>query len=132
MASLQSRRRGTLRFAAEQTALDEWLALRGRDRDIGLCAGRRSGARPQLVKGYGDTHARGQAKYARLVALLPRLHGQANAAAQMAALIKAALADEDGKALEQAILSTWPDLSAHSRESLSGHSRASGNPVASP
>ena len=28
-----------------------------------------------LVKGYGDTHERGRAKFDKLVALLPRLRG---------------------------------------------------------
>jgi indolepyruvate ferredoxin oxidoreductase beta subunit len=56
-----------------------------------------------LVKGYGDTHARGQAKFDRLAALIPRVRGRSDAAAILEALIKAALADEGGQALDKAI-----------------------------
>ena len=105
LASFKHRRRGTLRFAAEQAALDEWLALVVETAQTDYALAVEVARARTLVKGYGDTHARGQAKYARLVTLLPRLRDRTNAAAQMAGLIKAALADEDGKALEQAILS---------------------------
>jgi len=56
-----------------------------------------------LVKGYGDTHARGEAKFGTLAALIARLCGRSDAAATLNALIKAALADEDGHALDKAI-----------------------------
>ncbi len=103
LARLKGRRRGTLRFAAEQAALTQWLALVTETAKTDYALAVEVARARALVKGYGDTHARGQAKYARLVDLLPRLHGHPNAAAQMAGLIKAALADEDGKALEQAV-----------------------------
>ena len=41
--------------------------------------------------------------YRTLMALLPRLRAQADAGAALAALIKAALADEEGRALEKAV-----------------------------
>ena len=47
-----------------------------------------------LVKGYGDTHERGRAKFDKLAALVPRLRGQDNSGARLEGLIKAALADE--------------------------------------
>ncbi len=56
-----------------------------------------------LVKGYGDTHERGRAKFDRLAALVPRLRGQDNSGTRLAGLIKAALADEGGEALDKAI-----------------------------
>jgi indolepyruvate ferredoxin oxidoreductase beta subunit len=77
------------------------------------------------VKGYGETHERGQAKFEKLVALLPRLRGQSNSAATLEALIKAALADEDGQALDKAIAelaftsSERAADSVHSRPALS-------------
>ena len=46
---------------------------------------------------------RGKAKFDKLAALLPRLRGRENAGAALEALIKAALADEDGRALDKAI-----------------------------
>ena len=56
-----------------------------------------------LVKGYGDTHERGRAKFDRLAALVPRLRGQDNSGTRLEGLIKAALADEGGEALDKAI-----------------------------
>jgi hypothetical protein len=56
-----------------------------------------------LVKGYGDTHARGDAKFGTPAALIPRMRGRSDAATTLNALIKAALADEDGQALDKAI-----------------------------
>jgi indolepyruvate ferredoxin oxidoreductase beta subunit len=56
-----------------------------------------------LVKGYGDTHERGRAKFEKLTAALPRLRNRDNAVARLADLIKAALADEQGEALNKAI-----------------------------
>jgi indolepyruvate ferredoxin oxidoreductase, beta subunit len=56
-----------------------------------------------LVKGYGETHERGQAKFDKLVVVFPRLLGRSNSGATLEALIKAALADEDGQALDKAI-----------------------------
>src|SRR5262249_9385501 len=56
-----------------------------------------------LVKGYGDTHEHGRAKLDRLVAVLPRLRTQADAATLLDRLIKAAQADEGGEARGTAI-----------------------------
>ena len=52
-----------------------------------------------LVKGYGDTHERGRIKFDKLAALLPRLRAGAIVPPAARGLIKAALADEDGRAL---------------------------------
>jgi indolepyruvate ferredoxin oxidoreductase, beta subunit len=56
-----------------------------------------------LIKGYGDTHARGRQKYERLAALLPVLVQETDGAARLKELHKAALADETGEALDRAI-----------------------------
>jgi len=56
-----------------------------------------------LVKGYGDTLERGRAKFDKLTATLPRLRDRDNSAVLLGGLIKAALADEDGQALDKAI-----------------------------
>ena len=60
------------------------------------------------MKGYGDTHERGRAKFDKLAALLPRLRERSNAGALLEALIKAALADEGGQALDKAIAELMP------------------------
>ena len=103
LAKLKPLRRRSLRFATEQAALTTWLDLAAAtaraDYALAVQVARMRG----LVKGYGDTHARGQAKFGTLAALIPRLRGRSDAAATLDALIKAALADEDGQALDKAI-----------------------------
>ena len=55
----------------------------------------------RLVKGYGDTHARGWGNYQRIMAKLPQLQSMPQGAAQMQALSRAALADDGGQALDK-------------------------------
>ncbi|TMJ86809.1 MAG: indolepyruvate oxidoreductase subunit beta family protein [Alphaproteobacteria bacterium] len=103
LAKLKRLRRRSLRFAAEQAALAKWLdlvaATARADYPLAVQVARMRG----LVKGYGDTHARGEAKFGTLAALIPRLRGRSDAAATLDTLIKAALADEDGQALDKAM-----------------------------
>jgi indolepyruvate ferredoxin oxidoreductase beta subunit len=113
LSRLRPLRRRSLRFAAEEAALVAWLDLVAHvarsDHALALQVARMRG----LVKGYGDTHARGQAKFDRLVALLPDLRERGHPSAALEGLIKAALADEDGQALEKAVA----DLAAAARSS---------------
>jgi hypothetical protein len=87
-----------------------------------------------LVKGYGDTRERGQAKFDKLTVLLPRSLGRSDSAATLEALIKAALADEHGQALDKAIAdmgltnSDRPN-SAYSRDSGSVEPKLARNRV---
>src|SRR5262249_11824979 len=103
VAKLKRLRRRSLRFIAEQAVLATWLdvvaATARPDYPLAVQVARMRG----LVKGYGDTHARGQAKFDPLAALIPRLVRQGQSAAALEALIKAALANEDGQALDKAI-----------------------------
>jgi indolepyruvate ferredoxin oxidoreductase, beta subunit len=103
LSRLKPLRRRSLRFAAEQEALAAWLDLVAEtaraDYALALEVARMRG----LVKGYGDTHERGQAKFDKLAAALPRLRERADPGALLAGLIKAALAEEAGEALDRAI-----------------------------
>ena len=56
-----------------------------------------------LVKGYGGTLERGRAKLDKLTAVLPRLRARDDGGVVLGGLIKAALADEDGQALDKSI-----------------------------
>src|SRR5262249_53709105 len=103
LSRLKPLRRRSLRFSTEQAALADWLGLvaqvaRG-DYALALQVARMRG----LVKGYGDTHAGGPMKFEKLSALLPQLRRRSDAPALLAGLIKAALADETGEALDKAI-----------------------------
>jgi indolepyruvate ferredoxin oxidoreductase, beta subunit len=55
------------------------------------------------VKGYGDTHERGWANFQRLMQEVDRLSSEPGAAARLATLCEAALADENGQALTKAL-----------------------------
>jgi indolepyruvate ferredoxin oxidoreductase beta subunit len=115
LSRLKPLRRRSLRFAAEQAALTAWLDLVAQtartDYLVGLQVARMRG----LVKGYGDTHERGRLKFGRLVSLLPRLRGRSDADALLETLIKAALADEAGEALDKAVAEIAPESRPESR-----------------
>ena len=99
IAALKPWRRRSLRFAAEQAAIEKWLeaVTRAAESDYELavevakCRG--------LVKGYGDTHARGTDRFDALIGALPALTGCAEPAAALADLQESARADEHGDAL---------------------------------
>src|SRR5712691_10244152 len=106
LSSLKPLRRRSLRFAVEQAALVDWLDLVAQTSRSNYALALQLARMRGLVKGYGDTHERGHAKFRKLIALLPRLRERDDAGAQLAGLIKAALADESGEALEQALEKT--------------------------
>ena len=59
----------------------------------------------RLVKGYGDTHERGWRNFTALVDRLDALAARSDGAEVLARLQKAALADEEGQALERELAS---------------------------
>jgi indolepyruvate ferredoxin oxidoreductase, beta subunit len=59
-----------------------------------------------LVKGYGDTHARGWASFSQISALAATLVGDPEAAAHLRLLREAALADDGGSQLARVIAQT--------------------------
>jgi len=103
VAALKPLRPRSLRYGVEQKYLEEWLAMVQRlaaenyDLAVEVAAAR------NLVKGYGDTHERGRARFATLIGLLPALAQRGDAATQLAVLRKAANADDTGAALNAAI-----------------------------
>ena len=103
LSQLRPLRRRSLRFVTEQAALAEWLDLVAETARADYALAAQVARMRSLVKGYGDTHERGRAKFDTLVALLPRLRARSNSAALLDGLIKAALADEGGEALDKAV-----------------------------
>ena len=100
LAGFRRFRRGTLRYQIENQRIEAWL-------------GQVKSAAPQeyelavelaecqnLVKGYGDTHARGWRSFERISAAVPALQSGGRAAERVRALREAALADESGAALD--------------------------------
>ncbi len=103
LAKLKPLRRSSLRFASEQAALANWLNLVAATARADYPLAVQIARMRSLVKGYGETHERGQAKFGKLVVVVPRLLGRSNSGATLEGLIKAALADEGGQALDKAI-----------------------------
>lgn len=103
IAGLKRFRRGTLRHTREVKHRDAWLARikaaaeKDYDLAIELIVARR------LVKGYSDTHARGQSKFDRIMGVATRLEGRADAAIWVRRLREAALQDEEDAALSGAV-----------------------------
>jgi indolepyruvate ferredoxin oxidoreductase beta subunit len=101
IAAMRPLRRSSLRFHVEQQRIADWLSCIARlapDRpDLALEVARAQ----RLVKGYGDTHARGWGNFQRLMAALPQLEARPDGAGRLRALGQAALADDSGAALER-------------------------------
>jgi indolepyruvate ferredoxin oxidoreductase beta subunit len=90
-------RRKTLRYAEENARIEAWLAAvraapdAETTRELILCQ--------NLIKGYGDTHARGLRKFEAVM----QAYRAGVPAAVLRALREAALQDEDGAALDAAL-----------------------------
>ena len=101
LAAMRRWRRRSQRHATETAHIDQWLnEVRSLMKDdyqlaLELITCRR------LVKGYSDTHARGSSKFDRLLRAAGLLKGRPAAAADLAALRAAALADPQGTQLKQ-------------------------------
>ena len=99
LGGLKRWRRGTLRYREENERIEDWLrrieALAATNYALAVELAKAQ----RLVKGYGDTHARGWKNFAALVAKLDELAARPDGAAVFARLQVAALADEEGKTL---------------------------------
>jgi indolepyruvate ferredoxin oxidoreductase beta subunit len=108
VASLRRIRPVSLRFETEQQRIEAWWAdamnLLPGHADLALEVLRGQ----QLVKGYGDTHARGWRHFEKIMTTLPRLQLLPDAANRLSALRKAALADDSGQTLDQAVQQLAP------------------------
>ena len=103
VAALKPLRPRSLRSAAEQAAIDQWLGVvRDTAKSDTALAAEVAEAR-NLVRGYGDTHERGRERFDALMRVLPQVSTLPDAAARFAALRKAAQADDTGAALDRAI-----------------------------
>jgi indolepyruvate ferredoxin oxidoreductase, beta subunit len=103
LSSLRPLRRKSFRFKEEHLRIKQWLAqlvLIARDNyplalELAEC--------PTVVKGYGDTHSRGRKSFDALMNIIPKLAHQSDAAAILKKLREAALADDTGDKLAEAL-----------------------------
>jgi indolepyruvate ferredoxin oxidoreductase beta subunit len=95
-------RRATLRYQVENARIEHWLSqlLDAAQRNTALAV--EVAQCQRLVKGYSDTHARGLANYEKVMAAVARA-GALLAPATLRELREAALADEHGKKLQEAL-----------------------------
>ncbi|HSK42276.1 MAG TPA: indolepyruvate oxidoreductase subunit beta family protein [Candidatus Binatia bacterium] len=103
LASLRRWRPKTLRFKREQQRIQYWLE---RVKDLApanYALALEVAECPRLVKGYGDTYVLGSRNFEYLMQALPRLRQMADAAIRLKSLREAALADDTGKQLENAL-----------------------------
>jgi indolepyruvate ferredoxin oxidoreductase, beta subunit len=103
VAGLRRFRRSSLRFGVESARIADWLArieaIAPLDPQLALEVARCQ----RLVKGYGDTHARGWRNFERLMHALGPVARSEDPAAALRALREAALADDAGRALDAAL-----------------------------
>jgi indolepyruvate ferredoxin oxidoreductase beta subunit len=101
VASLKSWRPKSLRYPEEQKRIEGWLdriaEIAPKDYPLAVELAHVIG----MVKGYGETHERGRERYEALMAMLPKLMARGDAAKDVAALRKAAAADESGEAFKK-------------------------------
>jgi len=102
-AGMRRLRRSTLRHQIETEHIHSWLA------DVSTTVGQDYALAVEmvncrrLIKGYSDTHERGDSKFARLMDAARRMTGQPDAAGRLARLRDAALRDESGESLQKAL-----------------------------
>jgi indolepyruvate ferredoxin oxidoreductase beta subunit len=120
IAGMKMRRRTLLRHAGEQAHLDAWLALAARHAASDVQLATEIVKCRRLIKGYGDTHARGGSKFERVLGAIDRLAGRPDAADWIRRLREAALADEQGTTLDGALatLATLESVPAPTGETV--------------
>ncbi len=103
LAAGRRMRRTTLRFRRESAEIEAWLARIASAAAIDYRLAVEMAVCQKLIKGYGDTHARGSASFARLMDAYDRGRTTPGFAAKLRQLCEAALADDSGAALDAAL-----------------------------
>jgi indolepyruvate ferredoxin oxidoreductase, beta subunit len=103
VSGLRRWRRKSLRFQREHQRINEWLAHIPTLAQENYALALEFAECPRMVKGYGDTHRRGKQSFDAVMAALPKLRRMDNAAAWLKKLREAALADDTGQKLADAL-----------------------------
>lgn len=103
IARLRRLRPRSYRFGEEQARIEAWLATAINAARQNPALGLEIIRCQRLVKGYGDTHARGLRNFAAIMRALPQFAGRADAALLAKGLREAALKDEEGRSLARAL-----------------------------
>lgn len=108
MARVRPLRPRSLRFGKEQAAIDDWIALALRAGAVDGELAREIVECQRVLKGYGATYEHGSESFTKLMTAAADLIGAAGAADRLADLRAAALADEDGSALDAKLAELAP------------------------
>ena len=106
VASLRSWRPKSLRYQREHAEMNNWLAHIEHHASAQYALAVEIAECQRLVKGYGDTHARGMRNFKLIEGLLPQLAGEDEGFNRIRQLREAALKDEEGTQLA-ALLRDW-------------------------
>jgi indolepyruvate ferredoxin oxidoreductase beta subunit len=99
-------RRKTPRFLREDAAIDAWLERVREAAGIDYTLACELVACQKLVRGYGDTHDRGSRNFAALIEVYDARKGEAGLARKLQQYRDAALSDDSGAALADALAHT--------------------------
>ncbi|MFJ9369985.1 indolepyruvate oxidoreductase subunit beta family protein [Nocardia sp. NPDC101769] len=108
-ARLRPLRPRSLRYAREQEAIDQWLHTAAAAAALDAEFAREILECQRVLKGYGATYEHGAESFGKLMHAALALADHTDAAARLAALRAAALADESGAALTAELLTTVPE-----------------------
>jgi indolepyruvate ferredoxin oxidoreductase beta subunit len=103
LSGMKRFRRKLLRHAVEEQHIADWLGQVRRAAAINYDLAVEVIKCRRLIKGYSDTHARGEAKFDKVMSALPLLENRPDGADWIRRLREAALLDEDGKQLDGAL-----------------------------
>lgn len=105
LAGLRFTRRWSLRFHEEQELIERWIGWMRSSGALGPAFAVSLAALPGLLKGYGDTNARGRANFERIAAaiVVPATESGVADAGLLEAAIAAALADPSGATLTRTL-----------------------------
>lgn len=103
VAGLRPWRPRSLRYQVEQQRIEAWLSAIATLLPARPELAQQVARAQSLVRGYGDTHARGWRHFEMIMAQLPALGSRGDAAQRLQALVAAAARDDSGQALEQAL-----------------------------
>lgn len=106
IASMRPMRPKSLRFSVEHQRINKWLADIVHLAPLQPALALEVAQAQRLVKGYGDTHARGWGNFNVIMAKLPTLQILPQGPAKLKALVEAALADDSGDALKKLLATT--------------------------
>jgi indolepyruvate ferredoxin oxidoreductase beta subunit len=103
VSGLRRWRRKSLRFQREHQRTNDWLAHIPALAQENYALALEFAECPRMVKGYGDTHSRGKQSFDAVMGALPKLRRMDDAAGWLKRLREAALADDTGQKLAEAL-----------------------------